>query len=651
MRSIPAWPTRLAFAAAIAIFSGFSPSTVPVRAGPSTGPQYLPGDRVTTTADAPLRIENNVLRVVPRKTVLDVENVDFPWLWVSVPAGREKVSGWVDQRRVTPDLPDQYVGLRLLCQADFTRAIAAFAKRARLQPTSENFAWRGVAHAASDDWGNALADFRQALAIDPRSGDAQTLQALAELASGDPAAAVATCTKILSRSPTLPPAMACRARALLAQQQYAAAITDCNRLIERETNDKDPWVGGPLSTWLIVRGRDRRLFLLEGSTAILGGEKIDQSIRADALTVRGIARARQQEPDKAMADLTAAIGLKLAPDEAYTVRAELFEKRSKPEKAAEDWLTLGRRLLWKGKAAEAVAATDKALQLLPKSDDARFARCIAWWLHHEADKAAAGLEELAKKDPKLLAFKELRGMTRMSQAKPGLAADDFRAALKTNPSGVDTNQVCLAAALACQGKLTEGIAVLDGIPLGTDKKDPATHAARAMVRVLRATLRMVNDDGAGAQRELAGAIGDRNSGLATPHFVMAFVCHQRKDVREAAAALERGKAIVGESQFPLLQFYVSDLMLAFVNDLLRGSPGLAEAYICRGLLRLEQGDFAMAVDDFSEVIASKTAYRPFAYFFRGLARFSAGDEAGGDADFQRAKETFQTAGGPKRHST
>ena len=183
---------------------------------------------------------------------------------------------------------------------------------------------------------------------------------------------------------------------------------------------------------------------------------------------------------------------------------------------------------------------------------------------------------------------------------------------------IDTNRVWLATALAGQGRVADGIAVLDGIPLGTDKKDPATHATRALVRVLRATLRTMNDDGAGAQRELAAAIGDQNSGLATPHFVMAFVCHRRKQAQEAAAALERGKAIVNAVQFPLLQFFASDLMLAFFNDLLRGSPGLAEACLCRGVLRLEQGDFGMAADDFSEVIASKTAYRPFAYFFRGL---------------------------------
>jgi len=75
-----------------------------MQTGICTAAESKAGDRIVTTAEAPIKIGTKTLTTVPKGTELVAKAVKGDWIAVTVERDGEKVSGWLRARQVTPVL-------------------------------------------------------------------------------------------------------------------------------------------------------------------------------------------------------------------------------------------------------------------------------------------------------------------------------------------------------------------------------------------------------------------------------------------------------------------------------------------------------------------------------------------------------------------
>jgi class 3 adenylate cyclase len=120
-------------------------------------------------------------------------------------------------------------GLRDLGETDL--AVRAYTDSIALKPLSEAFSHRGVAHYDKGDFPRALADFGEALALDPRSVEAMNNRAWTLFKAGDLAKALADADRAVQLDAGKAYAWDTRAHINEARGERAAAISDYRKAL------------------------------------------------------------------------------------------------------------------------------------------------------------------------------------------------------------------------------------------------------------------------------------------------------------------------------------------------------------------------------------------------------------------------------------
>jgi tetratricopeptide (TPR) repeat protein len=233
-------------------------------------------------------------------------------------------------------------GKQAALKGDLDRAVRDFSEAIRIDPTSsDGLLARGEAHFKLGQTERAIADYSAALAHDPQQAAGFRARGMAHLYLGKNDLALADLSKAIALGESDPQLLtpielfyARRSRGTIydSRQQYDREIADCTVLIESATHDP----------------------VLAQALAANYGTAGTANAVAKLYRQRANALARTSNVERAVVDLTAAIGL--SSDRGY---AALLERTKLHE-------LLGRRDL-------ALADARAALKIRPGSDEARLA--------------------------------------------------------------------------------------------------------------------------------------------------------------------------------------------------------------------------------------------------------------------------------------
>lgn len=141
------------------------------------------GDRVIVISnDAELKIDKTVVEKLFRGTHLRIQAVNGGRYWVN----SEGHAGWIKRRDVIP----------------FDQGIDYFTKAIRRRPTARDYAGRGLIRAEKGEADAAIADYNEAIRLDPKYVDAYRLRGDAWYKKGDLDAALKDYSEAIRLDPT-----------------------------------------------------------------------------------------------------------------------------------------------------------------------------------------------------------------------------------------------------------------------------------------------------------------------------------------------------------------------------------------------------------------------------------------------------------------
>lgn len=218
---------------------------------------------------------------------------------------------------LAPRLSDAYCQLGRVCYLtqDYRGAIAAYTRaleELQIAPVGHGLANtynnRGLVYYAIAKFSLAIADYRQALRLNPCFALAHNNCALAYYALGDYPRAIAECNCAIKCDPQLAPAYNHRGLAYLASRKYEEAIADFARALDSAPDLEAAWIN--LNS--AYREREEYRLALEEYHYRWQKERC-QNMAATAYFQRGIAARERGDFEAAIADLHTALQLEPQP--------------------------------------------------------------------------------------------------------------------------------------------------------------------------------------------------------------------------------------------------------------------------------------------------------------------------------------------------
>jgi tetratricopeptide (TPR) repeat protein len=286
------------------------------------------------------------------------------------------------------------------------------------------FVGRGWGHHRNGDYDRAIADYTEAIRLDPGLALAYNNRGFAYSAKGDNDRAIADYDQAIKINP-LPASnphvnvYVNRGNAYLAKGDFDRAIADSNEAI-----------------------------------------RLDPKL-ANAYGNRGIAYYRKGDYDRAIADYTETIRLDPKLATAFNYRASAYE--------------------YKGEYHRAIADSNEAIRLDPKLATAYSVRASAYNSKGDYDRAIADSNEAIRLDPKLAAAYQSRGVTYRAEGDFDRAIADSNEAIRLDPK-LAAAYVDRGLAYAAKGDLKRAIADYnDAITL--DPKSAFAHNVRGIANL------------------------------------------------------------------------------------------------------------------------------------------------------------------------
>jgi tetratricopeptide (TPR) repeat protein len=264
---------------------------------------------------------------------------------------------------------------------------------------------RGIAWKATGDAARALADYSEAIRVDPANADAYFNRGNAAHDRGEFDRAVADFNDALRIRPNWAAAFYSRARPLVAKGDYDRAIEDFGEAIRLEPTYPHAFEARA-DAW--ERKGKHDLAIADYNEAI----RIDPSSVA-AYNGRGNVWELKHEHDQAIADYSQAIGLKPTFANPYC----------------------GRGYVWANKNDLARAMTDfnEAIRLDPKLAEAYNGRANIWWKRGEPDRALIDIDEAILLQPKNTLYYITRATALLEKLDFQKALVSYNEAIRLNP--------------------------------------------------------------------------------------------------------------------------------------------------------------------------------------------------------------------------
>ena len=256
------------------------------------------------------------------KAAMQLDNIDSAiadYTWI------------IDAKTSTPEEKADAYELRGEChnrKKNVGQAMADYSEAIRLNPSNPH-AWnnRGGLYASQGQLDEALADYTAAIGVDKEYARAYANRGDAYLAKGEYDKVVRDCTEAIRLAPGMPEAYTHRAIAYLAQEKLSLAIGDANKAVEF----------APDIVAYVIRGKIHN-GLEKYKEAVLDLTKA-VSMKPDAigaLSERAIAYFGLHENDKALADANTVLRLNPNSADAYFIRSKVFESLGDEAKAKAD---------------------------------------------------------------------------------------------------------------------------------------------------------------------------------------------------------------------------------------------------------------------------------------------------------------------------
>ncbi|RWD63339.1 tetratricopeptide repeat protein [Mesorhizobium sp.] len=286
-------------------------------------------------------------------------------------------------------------------------AIAEDVTQAQRQRIKAYF-YRGSARDDREDWDGAIADYSQAIALDPKATSALFNRGTDWSNKGDYDRAIADFNIVISLEPSASDAYSGRGSAFLRKGKIDAAMLDFQQAIEADPQNGDAHTG--LGTvWSKTGERDKAIAEYDKAIRIDPGDFI-------ALVNRGLAYAAKDEFDRAIADYDAALAVDPGSADAYANRSAAWIGKN-------DW-------------ARAIADANKAIELDAGMVDGYYARAVAWASKDNDDRALADFDKVIALDATDARAWLGRSLMRSRKGDSAGAAADCRKAIALDPKKI-----------------------------------------------------------------------------------------------------------------------------------------------------------------------------------------------------------------------
>ena len=292
-------------------------------------------------------------------------------------------------------------------RGDHARAIADYGEAIRLNPNlSEAYLQRGISNANTGDHSRAIADYDETLRLDVQQPDAFYARGFSHAAGGNNDRAIADFNEALRLNPQLARAYWQRGAAYMAKEDHARAIADYDEAIRLDPQFARVY-------W--SRGIARE-FKGEYDRAIAD---YDEAVRLeplwpDAYYARGFSYGMKGDLDRAIADYTEAIRLNPKMAGIYWRRGTTYSMRGEYDRAVSDF--------------------NEALRLNPKLASAYWQRGVAYANKGDKEQAGADYDEAIRLDAKLARAYWDRGNLYAVKGDHTRAIADFDQAIRLEPT-------------------------------------------------------------------------------------------------------------------------------------------------------------------------------------------------------------------------
>ncbi|WP_395139463.1 tetratricopeptide repeat protein [Armatimonas sp.] len=324
--------------------------------------------------------------------------------------------------KAEPQNPEYLVKRAVLRQQqkDWGKAIADWSQVVALKPTAGNYASRGDAYVENRQYPEAIADFDQAIMLAPNDADLLVGRARAKRLKGDKAGALTDYTKAHEQDETLPAV----ATNLSDADKSEAARHDFKRLLGKLADSSKRLGESSLAVIKAQRAKDkaearlRRLLTGDKRTDAEILTEFDREAKFDTLDEedylsRSRVLARQEKLDAAIADCTKALSLKSDYHEAYNWRGVCYETKKDFEKAFANY--------------------DKAVSIRPKSATYLCNRGDMHYALKRFDAAWSDYDKAVTEEPKDATNYFKRGNASFQRSKFDDAINDYTKALELKP--------------------------------------------------------------------------------------------------------------------------------------------------------------------------------------------------------------------------
>jgi putative PEP-CTERM system TPR-repeat lipoprotein len=328
---------------------------------------------------------------------------------------------------------------------DRAGAIAEFNEAIKIEPNNlGGYIERAQLLIAQSEDAKAQADVKAALTIAPRSVPAQYLQALLMARAKDYAGADTTLTKYATTFPSFPRGYYLQAVVKSSLKQYEQAESAITAYLGAVPND----LGGEKVLADIQ--------LKKGNAAAAADtlEKITADTPDDAQSLAMLGQAYMQLGKSQQAVDAFDRASKLAPDNATVLRG------------------LALNHLSQGQTSQGTSELEKALQLAPDDDPSAQALVLVYVRQREFDKAMKLVDDMRKRQPQDPIAANMAGMIELAQQKLPEAEAAYSAVAKQFPDFVPT-KLQLAYIYAAQGRMDQARDTYQAILA----KDPGNLAA------------------------------------------------------------------------------------------------------------------------------------------------------------------------------